>query len=128
MKRRRISAAVLLSKGVISAILITLAGMLIMAAVVVYIGLSDTMIRILNQLLKILSMALGTFFSVKRGGERGFATGAGIGAIYAAAGYLMFVLLGDNIFSIVSLLGEMTICIAAGAITGAICANLKPAA
>jgi putative membrane protein (TIGR04086 family) len=126
MKRRRISVAGLLIKGIVIGILTTLIGMLIMAAAIVYIGMSDTLIRALNQVLKILSVALGTYLAVKRGGERGLLTGAGIGAVYSIAGYLLFILLGGNTFNITSLLGEMTICIAAGALAGAVCANLKP--
>ena len=126
MKRRRISVAGLLIKGIVIGILTTLIGMLIMAAAIVYIGMSDTLIRALNQVLKILSVALGTYLAVKRGGERGLLTGAGVGAVYSIAGYLLFILLGGNTFNITSLLGEMTICVAAGALVGAVCANLKP--
>lgn len=127
MKRRRMSVTGLLIKGIVTAILITLVGMLIMAAAVVYIGMSDLLIRVLNQVLKILSVAAGTYIAVKRGGERGLLTGAGIGAVYSLAGYLVFIFLGGNEFEITALLGEMTICAAAGALTGAVCANLKPA-
>lgn len=127
MKRRRISVAGSLIKGIVTAILITLIGMLIMAAAIVFIGMSDTLIRALNQVLKILSVTLGTYLTVKRGGERGLITGAGIGAVYSLAGYLLFIFLGGNTFNITSLLGEMTICVAAGALTGAVCANLRPA-
>ena len=126
MKRRRLSITCSLLKGIIAAILITLAGMLIMAAAVVFLGMSDTLIRILNQVLKVCSVALGAWLAVGLGGERGFLTGAGVGAVYALMGYVLYILLGGGSFDIVELLGEMTVCVAAGALTGAVCANLRP--
>ena len=125
MKKRRLGAAAALAKGLIAAVLVTLLGMLLMAAAVIFIGMGDGAIRILNQFLKIIAVFLGTFLAVGRGGERGLVTGAGLGALYAAAGYVLYICLGENPFDIVALMGEMTICAAAGAVTGVICANMK---
>lgn len=127
MKKRRLSILGALAKGVLTAILITLVGMLAMAAAVVFIGMSDGLIRILNQVLKILAAALGVYIAVGRGGERGLLTGAGIGAIYATLGYCMYILLGNYEFGITEFGGELTICVAAGALAGAVSANMKPA-
>lgn len=126
MNRRRSSAALALIKGVGAAVILTILCMLAMAAAVVFTGISDTLIRVLNQLVKILSVALGTAIAVKRGGQRGFVTGAGIGAVYSVAGYALYMLLGGFGFDIVELMGEMTVCVAAGALAGAVCANLRP--
>ncbi len=126
VKRRRLSILAALLKGLAAAVIFTVVCMLIMAAAVVFLGMSDTLIRVMNQIIKIMAAAIGTYISVRRGGERGFVTGAGIGAIYAAAGYILYILLGGGEFDIVELMGEMTICVAAGALTGAVCANLKP--
>ena len=125
MKKRRLGAAAALAKGLIAAVLVTLLGMLLMAAAVIFIGMGDGAIRILNQFLKIIAVFIGTFLAVGRGGERGLVTGAGLGALYAAAGYVLYICLGDTPFDIVTLMGEMTICAAAGAVTGVICANMK---
>lgn len=126
MKRRRTSIVFSLLKGLVAAVLITLICMLIMAAAVVFTGMSDTLIKILNQAVKIASVAAGTCIAVKRGGERGLITGAGLGAVYAVAGYVLYMLTGGGEFDIVELLGEMTVCMASGALTGVICANLQP--
>lgn len=125
MKKRRLGAAAALAKGLVVAVLITLLGMLLMAAAVIFTGMGDGAIRILNQLLKISAVFIGTFLAVGRGGERGLVTGAGLGAVYAAAGYVLCVCLGGYAFDIVALMGEMTVCTAAGAVTGVICANMK---
>ena len=126
MKNRRLSIIGALAKGLAVAVGVTLAGMLLMAGAVVFIGLSDTLIRVLDQALKLCAVALGTFAAVGRGGQRGLVTGAGLGAGYAVIGYVLYVLLGGNGFDIVELMGEITICVAAGAVMGAICANLSP--
>ena len=125
MKRRRAGIAMSLLKGLAAAVLVTLAGMLIMAAVVIFIGMGDGAIRVLNQVLKIFAAALGTFVAVGRGGERGLITGACVGAVYAVAGYVLYICLGDAMFDAVELMGEMTICAAAGAVMGVVCANAK---
>ena len=126
MKRRRLSILASFLKGLAAAVIFTLVCMLLMAAAVVFFGLSDNLIRALNQLTKIFAAAAGTYIAVGRGGERGFVTGAGVGAVYAAAGYILYILLGGGGFDIVEFLGELTICTASGALTGAVCANLKP--
>lgn len=127
MKKRRLQIAGALAKGLIIAVAATLAGMLAMAAALIFLGMGDMLIRALNQALKVLSVALGTYLAVKRGGERGFMTGACVGALYSASGYALYALLGDNTFYLTELLGEMLICMAAGAVMGAVCANMRPA-
>jgi putative membrane protein (TIGR04086 family) len=111
---------------VLAAAAITLIGMLLLSAAIIFIGMPDTLLRVLNQVLKIASVALGAFLGVGRGGERGLLTGAGIGAVYAVAGYVMYALFGDNSFRVAELVGELLIAIAAGATAGAVFANLKP--
>ena len=126
MKNRRLNILGALAKGLAVAIAATLAGMLLMACAVIFIGLSDQLIRILDQLLKLCAVGLGAFIAVGRGGQRGLVTGAGLGAAYAVIGYMLYVLLGGNSFDVVELMGEITICVAAGAVVGALCANISP--
>lgn len=126
MMRRRGQAARALVRGVLAAAAITLIGMLILSAAIIFIGMSDTLLKVLNQILKIASVALGAYLGVGRGGERGLVTGAAIGAVYAVVGYLLYALLGDNSFRVAELLGELLIAIAVGATAGAVLANLSP--
>lgn len=126
MKNRRIRALRVWLRGLAAAVLMTLIGMLLLCAAVVFLGLSDGGIKIANQVLKVLSAALGTFCAVRPGGERGLITGAGVGVTYAVAGYCLYALTGGTAFSLTELLGEMLICIASGAVCGVICSNLKP--
>lgn len=126
MKRQRVQAIRALIRGVLAAAAITLIGMLILSAAIIFIGMSDTLLKVLNQILKIASVALGAYLGVGRGGERGLVTGTGIGAVYAVVGYIMYAFMGDNSFRVTELLGELLISIAAGATAGAVFANLKP--
>ena len=77
MKKRRLGAAAALAKGLIAAVLVTLLGMLLMAAAVIFIGMGDGAIRILNQFLKIIAVFLGTLLAVGRGGVRGWSPARG---------------------------------------------------
>ena len=126
MKNRRLNILAALAKGLAAAIGITLAGMLLIAAAVIFTDISDNFIRALDQILKICAVSPGTLIAVGRGGERGLLTGAALGAAYAVAGYIIYMLLGGYGFDIVALMGEMTVCIAAGALSGVICANMAP--
>lgn len=128
MKKRRLRAAGALAKGLTVAILATLVGMLLMAAAVIFLGMGDTLIRVLNQVLKISAVALGAALTVHRGGERGLMTGAGVGALYALIGYLLYMFLGGYDFALAEFTGEVMLGMATGAVTGAVCANMKPAA
>ena len=126
MKRRRVQAARALIRGVLAAAAITLIGMLILSAAIIFVGMSDGLLRAMNQLLKAASVVLGAYLGVGRGGERGLVTGAGIGGVYAVLGYALYALLGENGFQVPELLGELLLSVAAGATAGAVFANLKP--
>lgn len=112
-------------KGLLFAIIITLAGMLLIAALVAWLGLPDKNIRLLNQIVKILAIILGTCAAVRRGGEMGLATGSFLALAYMALGYSMYTTMGGGSFEFDSMLGEMLIGAAAGAITGTVRANLS---
>ena len=126
MKSRRKSAAMGLIKGIIAAVGVTLIGMVVLAGLVIFTGMGDSLIRVLNQALKALAVIAGTYLAVGRGGERGLVTGAGVGAAYAVIGYVTYMLTGGGEFSIVELMGEILIAVAAGAASGAVFANMKP--
>ena len=122
--RRSILKRLLL--GLLTAILVTLVGMLLLAAALIYLKMDDGLLTVLNQLVKALAIILGVCAAVERGGNRGLATGVEIALIYAASGYAMYLLLGGGSFSAGGMLGEMLLGGAVGALTGAVRANLHP--
>ena len=126
MKGKRTAVVKSIAAGLISAILVTLAGMLLMAGLMMVVSVGDRWLMILNQLLKIGSVILGTCIAVPRGGQRGLATGTAVALLYACIGYGMYAALGGAGFTIGGMLGEILICAAAGAVTGTIRANMQP--
>ena len=126
MPRTRKSAALALLKGLLIAVALTLACMLLMAAALVALQMSDRLLTVLNQIVKLLAIAVGTCVAVPRGGSPGLLTGVEIALVYMALGYAMYVLLGGGSFAVGNMLGEMLLGSAVGAVTGAVRANLSP--
>ena len=126
MPKTRKSAVLSLLKGLLIAVAFTLVCMLLMAAALVYLHMGDRLLTLLNQLVKLLAVALGTCAAVPRGGSRGFLSGVEIALVYMALGYGLYVLLGGGSFAAGNMLGEMLLGSAVGAVTGAVRANLSP--
>ena len=125
MKKRRRGALSMLLRGLFFAIGITLLGMVLMAGAIVLLGMSDGLIRLCSQFLKVLAVGLGVFWAMGRGGEKGLVTGAAVGTVYALAGYCLCLVLGGGAFDLGQMLGEMLLCAAVGAATGVACSNLR---
>ena len=90
MKSARLKALWALTRGLLMAVAATLAGMLLLAAAVIYLDVTDGALAALNQLLKLFSVVLGARLAVGVGGERGFVTGAAVGLLYMALGYVLY--------------------------------------
>lgn len=127
MARNRKGALKSLLLGILTAALITIAAMLLTSVALVYLRFSDRLLTLINQLVKLASIVLGVCVALPRGGERGLANGVAIALFYMASGYALYVLLGGGRFSASGMLGEMMLGAAAGAVTGAIRANMAPA-
>lgn len=112
-------------KGTLAAIGVTLIGMLLIALLTVFTRISDSLLTVLNQLLKVLAILVGVSAAVGRGGSRGFVTGAVVSLLYMILGYALYVILGGE-HSVTLMLGEMLMGTAVGAFAGAILANMRP--
>ena len=126
MVRNRRSILKSLALGLFTAVFVTLVAMLLLAAALVYLRFGDRLLTVLNQLLKLVSIVLGVCVAVPRGAERGLATGVLVALIYTVLGYILYLLLGGGSFAVGTMLGEMMLGSAAGAVTGAVRANLSP--
>ena len=124
MAKTRIQILLSILKGLLSAIALTLVGMVGIAAIAVYLHAADGTIRLLNQALKCAAILLSAWVAVGRGGERGFFTGMTVAMLYMALGYAMAVTLGGNAFAVPGMLGEILIGAALGAVAGAVLSNL----
>ena len=125
-KGERWDVALALGKGLGAAVLITLVGMALLAAAVVWMPISDGALLALNQVLKIASIFCGAMVAVGLGGRRGFAVGAVVGVLYMVLGYGLYCLLDRAMAPTALLVGEFGLGAAIGALSGAVAANLKP--
>lgn len=106
-------------KGVMAASVITIAGMFLLTGWVVLRGLDEGGIRVVNQVIKVISILAGVGLSVGRGGEKGLLTGAAVGSLYILIGYGLYSAIdGMNASAKVMAIEE-----AAGALIGA-CAGV----
>lgn len=111
-------------RGLGAAVGLTLIGMLILAALVVWARLGDRALIMLNQALKILAIGLGALMAVGPGGRRGLALGGCVGLIYIALGYGLTALSGLALVTARMLVIEMGMGLLLGALFGALAANL----
>ena len=126
MTRTRKGTLKSLVLGLLAAILFTLLSMLALSAVLVWSQMSDGTLRLLNQLVKLAAIFIGTGIAVPRGGEKGLVTGTVLALLYIILGYISYLALGGGSFSFGCMLGEMLLGSAVGAITGVVRANLNP--
>lgn len=120
----RKSTLLSLLKGLLAAVGLTLLLMAAVAALAVFLRVSDGLIMALNQLMKLAAILLGATVAIGRGGERGFFTGMALAILYMALGYACYAALGGSAFAATEILGEILIGAAIGAIAGAVLSNM----
>ena len=110
-------------KGVFTAVISALVGVLIFALIIKMANLSSGVVKPVNQFIKVISIFLGCFFAVS--GKRGYIKGGLIGIISIIIIYLLFALIsGANVFSggfIIDLLFSLAV----GVLSGILAVNLK---
>ena len=87
---------------------------------------SDGVIRVFNQVLKLLSIALGVWSAVGRGGEKGLMRGAAVGLGYMGLGVALYALLSGQQAAVSSYLADLAMGVAGGGIVGTILSNISP--
>lgn len=110
-------------KGVFTAVISALVGVLVFALIIKMANLSSGVVKPVNQFIKVISIFLGCFFAVS--GKRGYIKGGLIGIISIIIIYLLFALIsGANVFSggfIIDLLFSLAV----GVLSGILAVNLK---
>lgn len=109
-------------KAFATAIIVSLAAVLVFALIVKITGLGKTAIKTVNQFIKIISLFLGCFVSLKN--RAGLVKGAIVGAAYCFVLYLIFLIASTNSFSAAFWL-DLLFCTAIGAISGIITVNIR---
>ena len=110
-------------KGIATALIITLVGVLIFAGIVKLATLSSGVIKAVNQFIKILSVFLGCSFSLKE--SKGLIKGAIVGVCSTVLTYLIFALIGSGISFGLAFLLDIVLGLVVGGVSGVIAVNVK---
>lgn len=111
-------------RGIIISLVVNVVLVLVIALVVKFTGIDQTVATVLNQVAKVLSLALGITIGF-RSGRFGLMLGAIVGAVYTVLGFATFSLLsGKSLFTDLSVF-DFLIGIAAGIFSGVLAVNLR---
>lgn len=111
-------------KGLVVSVVVTLAGVLVFALLMQWLKPSDEVVRVFNQVLKLLAIVAGVWACVGKGGEKGLLRGAAVGLLYMAAGVAVYALLSGQQLPATAYLADLGMGVAGGGITGMILSNL----
>ena len=114
-----------LLRGLGVSILTTLVGVALFSLLMQWVKPSDGAIRVFNQLLKLLSIALGVWSAVGRGGEKGLMRGAVVGLGYMGLGVALYAILSGQQAAFSSYLADLAMGVAGGGIVGMILSNIS---
>lgn len=112
-------------QGLAVAVGVTLAGVIVFALIVGMTDLSDGVIRIINQLIKVISIFLGVRFVVPRGSDTGIRTGALLGLLYMGVGVLVYALLSGQRMDWLGYVIDLLMGVAAGGLSGMLIGSMK---
>ena len=116
--RRKKSPRIL--RGMLCAVGVTLGCVLLFALLMQWLKPSDTVIRVVNQLIKLASIFAGVWAMVGRGGEKGLMWGALLGLAYMALGVGLYALLSGQQLPFTAYLSDLAMGVAGGGIAGAL--------
>ena len=110
-------------KGVLTAIITALVGVLIFACVVKITLMQSNSVKIINQIIKIVSVFLGCMVAVRA--EKGLLKGSLIGAISNLLIYAIFALISKTPLFGLSFFIDLIFMAVIGGISGVIAVNIK---
>ena len=114
-----------LLRGLGVSILTTLVGVALFSLLMQWVKPSDGVIRVFTQVLKLLSIALGVWSAVGRGGEKGLMRGAAVGLGYMGLGVALYAILSGQQAAFSSYLADLAMGVAGGGIVGMILSNIS---
>ncbi|MGN0797973.1 MAG: TIGR04086 family membrane protein [Christensenellales bacterium] len=112
-------------KGVLVAVCVSIVGVLLFAVVYKFVPMNGTTIKIVNQVIKVLSVVLGVNVALKGNKTKGAVKGILIGAIYSIVAYAIFGLLSSTFTFNLSILYDVIFAGLVGLIAGIFLVNLK---
>lgn len=112
-------------KGCLTALCVSLVGILIFAFILKFTNISDSVINPVNQVIKGVSIFLGVFIGLKKEKEMGLVSGLLIGLLFTMLAFTVFSILDGRFVFDRTLLNDMLFGGIMGAICGIICVNIK---
>ncbi len=110
-------------KGVFTACICTLIGVLLFSFIIKLAGLSSSVIKPVNQFIKVISVFLGCFFCVQ--GKKGYLKGGAIGFAFSILIYCLFALIsGMEVFNNGFFI-DLLFCAVIGILSGILTVNIK---
>lgn len=113
-----------LLKGLGAALLVTVAGVAVFALLMQWVKPSEGAVRLVNQVLKLVSVGVGVYVAVGRGCEGGLLRGALVGVLYMGIGVGVYALLSGQGAPLGAYLADLGMGAAGGGIVGMILSNL----
>lgn len=111
-------------KSLGAAVLVTVACVAVFALLMQWLRPAEGVVRIVNQVLKLVSIGVGVYVAVGRGCEGGLLKGALVGLLYMAVGVGVYALLSGQGASMSAYLADLGMGIAGGGIVGMILSNM----
>ena len=123
-RRTEVPGGVRMLKGLGAALLVTVAGVAVFALLMQWIRPTEGMVRLVNQLLKLVSVGAGVYVAVGRGSEGGLLRGALVGLVYMAIGVGMYALLSGQSAGLSAYAADLAMGVASGGLIGMILSNV----
>ena len=121
--KRKNNTALRLLKGLLTAVGVTIAGVAVFALLMQWLRPAESVVRIINQVLKLASIGAGVYVAVGRGCEGGLLRGALVGLVYMVIGVGMYALLSGQSAPVSAYLADLGMGVAGGGIVGMILSN-----
>jgi len=113
-------------KGLAVAVMVTVGSVVVFALLMQWLMPSDLVIKIFNQIMKLLSILIGVYVAVDRGGENGLIRGASVGLLYMGAGVALYAILTQQGLPFGAYLADIGMGVAAGGLSGMVLSNMAP--
>ena len=114
-----------LARGLLASVAVTVLGVVVFALLIKWLDLSDTVISVMNQALKLVAIFTGSRACIGRGGTGGVVKGALVGLGYMMLGIMGYAFLSGLTLSASSYLADLGMGVAAGGLCGMIMSNLR---
>ena len=112
-------------KGVLISLCVSIIGILLFAFILKFVGLSDTVIKVVNQVIKVVSVLFGVLVCLKKDKSKGLLKGSIVGGLYTLSSYLVFSLLVASFNFSLTIFYDLIFSMVVGLIFGVLFVNSK---